>query len=273
MILVDVAGGVTAHYSGPRLAERILEAAKAAGIEEITPAALGPMDEFHTGGLPATRQLAEFGELQPGMRVLDIGAGLGGPSRVLAAEFGCDVTGIDLTEEFVRSARILTERCGLSDRVRFQQGDALAMPFADESFDIAWTQHVVMNIRDRLGLYREAFRILKPGGRLLFFDILKGNGLEPDFPLPWANDQSISFLYNAEETKGFLSAAGFQELKWEDVTDSIVSAMRNQSAPPGRSPLTLAIVLGEDMRAKIAAVGRSAMDGRLAYVRGVFQRP
>lgn len=271
--MADESGGVAAHYSGPRLAERILEAAAGAGIENITPAALGPADEFHTGGLPATRELAEFGGLRAGMAVVDIGSGLGGPSRVLAAEYGCDVTGIDLTEEFVRSARVLTERCGLSDRVRFQQGDALALPFADQSFDAAWTQHAVMNIEDRLRLYREAFRVLKPGGRLVFFDILKGNGEEPDYPLPWASDRSISFLYDAEETRSFLGQSGFQELKWEDVTGYYVEVIKRQAAAQTGSPMSLRIVLGDEMPAKMMAVQRSALDGRLAYARAVFQRP
>lgn len=270
--MTELATAVAHHYAGPELAERILSAAAAAGIAEITPAALAPADEFHTGGLPATRELASLGQLQRGWRVLDIGSGLGGPSRVLASEFGCDVTGIDITPEFVRSAQVLTGRCGLTESVRFELGDALAMPFPDASFDCAWTQHVVMNVEDRRGLYREAHRVLKPGGILVFFDILKGDGRELDFPLPWAGDPSISFVYTPTETRSFLEGAGFRERIWEDVTGRYLGIISSQAAAQSASPLSLRLVMGDDMPAKMMRARDAVADGRLVYARAVFER-
>lgn len=261
---------VADHYAGPQLAERILSAAAAAGIESITPVVLAPADEFHTGGLLATRELARFGGLQPGWKVLDIGSGLGGPARVLASEFGCDVTGIDITPEFVRSAEVLTECCGLS--ARFRLGDALAMPFADASFDCAWTQHVVMNIQDRRRLYREAHRVLKPGGLLVFFDILKGDGRPLDFPVPWAGDPSISFVYSPSETRAFLEEAGFRQRDWDDATEKYLAMISNQAAAQSESPLSLRLVMGDDMPTKMIRVRDAVADGRLVYARGVFER-
>lgn len=272
--MTELATAVAHHYAGPQLAERILAAAAESGVTEITPVALAPADEFHTGGLPATRELASLGQLQRGWRVLDIGSGLGGPARVLASEFGCDVTGLDITPEFVRSAQVLTERCGLSATARFQLGDALAMPFEDGSFDCAWTQHVVMNIEDRRNLYKEAHRVLKPGGSLVFFDILRGDGdgRALDYPLPWAGDSSISFVYTSAATRAFLQEAGFRERIWEDVTSRYLGIISSQAAAQAASPLSLRLVMGEEMPAKMMRVRDAVADGRLMYARGVFER-
>ena len=123
--MAEIADGVVAHYGGTNLGERILAAAATAGITDITPETLAPVDEFHSGALPATRELAAFAEIKAGEKVIDLGSGIGGPSRFLAWEIGCDVTGVDLTPEFVEAARTLTERCGLSEKVRFEVADRI----------------------------------------------------------------------------------------------------------------------------------------------------
>jgi ubiquinone/menaquinone biosynthesis C-methylase UbiE len=271
--VTETPGAVERYYTGQQLAERILKAAEEAGVSPITPAALAPADEFHTGGLRATRDLARLAGIGPGAHVLDIGSGIGGPARILASEFGCRVTGIDLTHEFVRSAAVLTERCGLADRVTFQEGNALNMPFADQTFDVAWTQHVVMNIEDRAGLYREARRVLEPGGILAFFDILRGNDGDLDYPLPWANEASINFLYTPHETRAFLKAAGFEEQLWIDASAEYRPVLEGQAVAQTSSPLNLRVVLGDEMPEKIRHVGAAGADGRLVYVQGIFRRP
>jgi ubiquinone/menaquinone biosynthesis C-methylase UbiE len=98
---------------------------------------------------------------------LELGCGLGGSSRYLAAECSCRVAAIDLTPNFVEAARVLTARCGLSERIEFQQANALALPFEDGTFDHVWSYAVTMNmnIADKEGLGREVARLLKPGGR------------------------------------------------------------------------------------------------------------
>jgi len=263
---------VELQYTGGGFAERILEAAKAAGVETITADALGPADEFHTGGIRATRELAKLAGFEPGARVLDIGSGLGGPARVLAGEFGCDVTGIDLTAEFVRSATALTQACGLSERARFQVGNALALEFADASFEGAWTQHVVMNIEDRATFYREIARVVKPGAKFAFFDILRGPNPAPlDYPVPWANEPSISFLYDEAQTRKFVEQAGFEVVAWNVVPQQSV-VLGAQAAAQQGAGLTLEIVLGGNLGDRIRNVAAAAADERLILLQALCRR-
>ncbi len=269
----DTTGAVAQHYTSERLAERILEAAQAADSGPLAPAAIAAADEFHTGGLLTTRELAAFAGVQHGWKVLDIGSGIGGPARILASEFGCVVTGIDLTAEFVRTARVLTDRCGLTAQVTFVEGNALALPFDDGEFDAVWTQHVVMNIEDRETLYGQAWRVLRPGGVLTFFDILRGSGKEIDFPVPWADGPAISFLYTPSETREFLKRAGFEEVRWEDTTEANLNMLAAQVAAQTASPLSLRIVMGEDMPQKMRRAVDAVRDGRLAYARALYRKP
>ncbi len=255
---------VEGHYGSEGIAERILGALAKAGVDEITPQTLGPADQLHAGGIDATRNLARVAGMKPGDWVLDMGSGLGGPARVFASEFGCDVTGIDLTPEFVREANVLTERCGLGEKVRFDVGSALQMPYGDEEFDVVVTEHAVMNIEDRAGLYAEAFRVLKPGGAFAFFDTLRGTGPEPTYPLPWAQTPEISFLLTPEETRAALAGAGFVEEEWHDLT------------PPGPpkfdGPLSPATVLGPGLMAGVKNVTEGIADGRLVLTVARFRK-
>ncbi|MCZ2108335.1 MAG: class I SAM-dependent methyltransferase [Dehalococcoidia bacterium] len=260
------------HYTGDGFAERILAVAKEAGIERITPEVLGPADEFHTGGLPATRDLARLASFEPGSRLLDIGCGLGGPARVLAHEFGCDVTGVDLTAEFIRSANILAEACGLSDRARFVVGNALALDLPDASFDGAWTQHAVMNIEDRATFYAEIARMLRPGARFAFFDVLRGANPEPlDYPLPWAAEPSISFLHDVARTRALVEGAGFEILEWRELTQQ-APVLNRQAAALATPGLTLRIILGESFGDRIRNIAAATADGRLTLLQAVCRK-
>jgi MPBQ/MSBQ methyltransferase len=152
--------------------------------EGLTPDDLAPATEFHTGGTEATLELARRAGLRAGLRVLDVGGGLGGPARTPGSEFGCRVTVLDLTEEYCRAGELLTARTGLGDQVTFQHGDALTMPFPNGDFDVAWAQHSSMNIADKERLYREIHRILRPGGRLALHEIMAGPIQPIHFPVP-----------------------------------------------------------------------------------------
>jgi SAM-dependent methyltransferase len=176
------------HYGRAELGASILAALLAAGKvpDALIPEDLAPVDQFHTHGRKATLDLARRAGVTPGMRMLDVGGGLGGPARTLASEFGCTVEVLDLTEEFCRAGALLTRLTGLSDAVSFRHGSALDMPFPDSSFDVAWTQHSSMNIADKERLYGEIHRVLRPGGRLALHEILAGPVSPIHFPVPWA---------------------------------------------------------------------------------------
>jgi ubiquinone/menaquinone biosynthesis C-methylase UbiE len=167
---------VETHYASQDLGQVILAALKAAGkdIGHLTPDDLAPVDEFHGGQRPATVRLAELVGFTGSERVLDVGSGLGGPSRYLAWRHGCRVSGVDLTAEFVRVADMLTRMTGLVGRVDYRQGNALDLPFEDMSFDVVWSQNAAMNIADRDRLYREMHRVLKPGGKLALQEVAVG---------------------------------------------------------------------------------------------------
>lgn len=258
---------VRSHYHGEQLAERMLAALRNAGLEP-SPETLAPADQFHSYGHRATRDLAAAAGLQPGERVLDLGCGLGGPARMIAAEVGCRVTGIDLSPEFIRSARILAEACGLADRCEFIEGTCLALPFEDASFDAVITQHVVMNIADRARFWAEAFRVLRPGGRFACFDIIRGPNPAPlAFPLPWARAAAISHLLGEEATRQGLEAAGFRAERWEVVPPPPPAVF-----PPGR-PLSLALTAGADFPERVRNAEAALVDGRLNLLLAVLRKP
>ena len=177
-MMIDALDDVRNHYHGPALTERLKTALMALAPDErrLTPQQLGPLDQFHTRGLVATAELAKLAGITTGMSVLDIGSGIGGPARFLAASYGCRVTGIDLSETFVDAARYLTERTGQSGPVSFQTASALELPFDDRGFDAALLLQVAMNISDRARLYREIRRVLKLGGKFATFDVVLNSG-------------------------------------------------------------------------------------------------
>src|SRR6478735_7049344 len=136
--MTDVLDGVRDHYRASGLTERLKTALTAFGPDEqrLTPQQLATLDQFHTRGLAATVELAKLAGITTDMSVLDVGSGVGGPARFLAATYGCQVTGIDLSEPFVDAARYLTERTGQGELVSFDTASALELPFGDGQFDV-----------------------------------------------------------------------------------------------------------------------------------------
>jgi ubiquinone/menaquinone biosynthesis C-methylase UbiE len=256
---------IAEHYGRGRLEEMILAAVAREGkdAENLTSGDLAAVDEFHVGGLEATHELAEQMELRPGLRLLDVGSGIGGPARYFAGEHGCRVTGIDLTEEFVRVAGSLTMLTKLDGLAEFRQGSALEMPFERNAFDGAYMIHVGMNVADKAGVFREVRRVVKSGGLFTIFDIMRaGEGVAKDgqtrdgraaeaaihYPVPWALSEEACFVASREEYREALQKAGFEIVRERgrrafgiEFTERVMARMA-QAGPPA---LGLHLLMGE----------------------------
>jgi ubiquinone/menaquinone biosynthesis C-methylase UbiE len=265
---VNAEAQVAEHYGKGGLEEKILTAMKNAGIdsEHLTVGDLAPVDEFHVGGLEATKELAAQMELRPGLRVLDIGSGIGGPARYFAAEHGCRVTGVDLTEEFTQVATRLTRLTKLEAAVAFQRASALQMPFESGAFDRASMIHVGMNIADKDALFREVRRVLKPGALFAVFDLVRTAPGPLSYPLPWAASEETSFVASGKEYREALQRAGFRlerERGRREYSVEFTERMLAQMAQNGPPPLGLYLVVGEKTPLMIKNVLASMKQGTL----------
>ena len=241
---------VAGHYGRGRLEELILDAVAREGNdpENLTAVDLAAVDEFHVGGLEATQELAKHMELRAGLRLLDVGSGIGGPARYFAAEHGCRVTGIDLTEEFVRVAGSLTKRTKLDALVEFRQASALELPFDANTFDGAYMIHVGMNIADKAGIFREVRRVLKPAGLFTIFDIVRAAEGAIKYPVPWALSEETSFVGNVKDYRDALQNAGFhlaQERRRGPFAIEFTERMMARMAQGGPPALGLHLLMGE----------------------------
>ena len=226
--------GLETHYSASDIEARILAALRVAGLnpeQRLSPVKLGALDHFHTGGLPASLRLQELAQIRAEDRVLDIGAGLAGPARMLAASPGCRVDCIDLSPDYCAGAALLNRLTGLDDRIDVHMGSALDLPFPDDSFDAVWMQNVGMNIADKRKLYAEVYRVLKPDGRFAFQEMNAGEAATSYFPLPWATDPADNFLISTEAMHALLGETGFNAEYFEDASDSMMNGTPVSTAP------------------------------------------
>ena len=271
---------VTSHYSSDGLADRLIAILEASGLsrDRITEADLHSVDQMHLRGRTAAREFLDSLDIKAGDKVLDVGCGLGGPARMAVSRYSADVTGIDLTEAFCDSARQLNALVGL-ERIRIEQGDALAMPFPDNSFDVIFTLHVAMNIADKAGLYREIARVLKPGGRFGLYDVVAGSGEPIHMPVPWATLPEHSHLIPADAVEAAANAAGLMTERSEDQSALVETYLDDQRAarqlrvekgepePPTGAP----VIMGESFVQKQKHIYRNLKEGRIAVRLAIFK--
>lgn len=256
------------HYTSCDLGTKILTALEGTGkdITNLSPEDLAPVDEFHARGRKATFELAAAVGVDASKYVLDVGCGIGGPSRCIASTFGCRVMGIDLTDEYCSAATMLAERTGLSHLVSYSQGNALDLVFPDETFDVVWTQHVAMNIPDKVRLYQEMYRVLKPGGVLAIYDVLAGPLAPVLYPVPWARLPETSFLVSPDELRELLEVSGFVIRCWEDnsaIASGWFASLAKRIETGGLPPLGINLLLGDDFKTMSQNLRRNLEEGRV----------
>lgn len=260
---------VTRHYTRSALLSSVLDAVAAAGksVAPLDSDDVSPMDEMHTGSRLATERVAGLLAAKSGAQVLDLGCGLGGSARYLARHHGCQVTGVDLTRENIEVAEELTKRCGLAEQVSFRQGDVTALPFGDDAFDGAVMLHVGMNVEHKAALCAQAARVLRPGGRLVVYDLMTAteDGAELTFPLPWANHEEISFVEPVAEYRRVLGEAGFTVGEEQDLREPALAqfAKLRELTKENMPPIGMHVVMGDSFFVKIRNLGQAIADGHL----------
>ena len=270
---------VERHYTHGRLIRAITDglAALRKTPDTVTIDDLGPVDEFHIGGRTATDDLMKQLHLTKDLGVLDVGSGLGGPARFVASRYGCRVTGIDLTEEYVETARALSQWTRLDGLLRFHHGSALAMPFADAQFDRAYMLHVGMNIADKTALFREVGRVLRPGGTFAVYDVMRVGDGDLAFPVPWAATPDISALAAPDAYKAALQTSGFELVgernRREFALEFFKTLRARLTGAGGPPPLGLHVVMGSDASTKAGNMMANIERGVIAPVELIARRP
>ena len=268
---------VDKHYGFGSVMEKIGSALNLAGkgVGSLSVDDLAPIDEFHTRGRESTLEVAGMANLISSDLVLDVGCGLGGTARHLVDHYQCNVVGIDLTEEYISVGKELTDLVGLSDQVELHHGSTLYIPFEDGRFDVVWTEHVQMNIADKNHFYSEIARVLKPSGRFLFHDVFRGIGDPPFYPVPWAEQESISFLATETDARAVIEDVGLSIEQWNvKVEESLkffikVIAKIEADDPP---PLDIHLLMGDNAKEKLQNYIRNLTEDRTSVAMGLAHK-
>ena len=260
-------------HGGQESVPVVIDALRRAGrsVDQIDIDDLAGIDEFHALGRPATMAPAELAGVDSGARVVDVGAGLGGPARFLAARFGAHVTAVEPVERFRVACAELTKRAGLSELIDVVDGTATDLPLADASMDVAWMQAVSISVADKAAMAGELRRVLRPGGMLAFFDSTAGSAGEPYFPLPWADDPQASFVAPADELRASFVTAGFEPVVWNE-QEAALGQIAQQRFDPTVDPAQVGLeLIMPDFEVRMANVGRSIGEGRLRLLQAILR--
>lgn len=265
------------QYTRENIYETIVQRLHEQGVEKnkITREHISSVDEFHIKGAEVSLEMAKEAELSKELKVLDVGCGIGGPARMIADVFGCSVTGVDLTNEFIRTASLLSQLVGLSGKTEFIIADATELPFEDNIFDVVWTQHAQMNIEEKEKLYSEIHRVLKREGRFIYYDIFSSEKEDLKFPLPWADDSSISFLIELNDFGRLMKETGFKELlRKERTSDSIdfFETVFENNKKEGSPKIGLNIFMTEQSSFKLSNLLNNLSENKLKVQSGIYQK-
>ena len=260
------------HYNRPDIYRSIIEQLEKADVDlsSVKRKDLMGIDELHVRGAAVSEEMAEYLDLT-GKQILDVGSGLGGPARLLADSYDCHVTGIDLTEEFVASANRLSSLLGLDGKCKFIQADACDLPFDDARFDVVWTQHAQMNIEDKEKLYTEIVRVLKPGGQFIYYDIFKLPNSEIQYPLPWSDTGTTSFLFAKNELHSILQNLGLKSEMLKDQTSAGIKFFEALKANAGQDK-SMKPAMGDGLKDKLMNLLDHLKSGKLELESAVFQK-
>jgi ubiquinone/menaquinone biosynthesis C-methylase UbiE len=260
------------HYTHGALLAAIRAGVQTLGKspDTVTIEDLGPVDEFHIGGRVATKSFLDHLAIAANDHVLDVGCGLGGASRFAVQQYGCRVTGIDLTREYVTTGTVLCDWVQLGHRITLEHGDATATPFARDTFNNAYMMHVGMNILNKQALALELHRVVRPGGRIGIYDVMRVGKGDLRFPVPWATTPDASHVSSPEEYKAALEGAGWRVIAEHNRRDfareffsQLLARVGGVGGPP---PLGLHILMGDDAPEKVRNMVENISQNRLAPV-------
>jgi SAM-dependent methyltransferase len=265
------------YGDGPALSGVVLDALRAAGreVDPLDPDDLAGLDEFHGLGRAATLAMAELTGIVAGERVLDVGAGIGGPARTLARHLEARVTALDPTRRFCDLNEELCRRTGLGDRVEVVCADARDMPFEDGAFAVAWTQAVWPSVADKEAMLREMHRVLAAEGRLAFYEVVTGPaGGELVYPVPWADGPGESFMLSSDEVRRLAETTGFAVSEWLEGPELVgrigqVAGSGRAAMATGVDGITLALVM-PDFEARMSGLARNVGEQRIALAMAVL---
>jgi len=264
------------QYNLSGLFEDIIKRLKDQGVDlnNLSRSDIAGVDEFHLRGVEVTKELVTEFDFK-NLKVLDVGCGLGGPSRMLADEFNCNVSGIDMSHEYIRTAQKLSEIIKLNGTTEFVQGDALNLPFEDGSFDAVWTQHVQMNIEDKVTFYSEINRVLKNNGALIYYDIFKKNNEDVNYPVPWANNTSVSFLQTIANMDSILNSLGLTKMQATNQTEGAIAFLYdlfNKIKTNGLPKLGLNVLMGSSTKEKLENVQKALEANKIELQSGIYKK-
>ena len=266
------------YYSPNDLYDKIIDGLNRLGkdLSKLTLDDLQPVDEFQICGDSASTELIELAEFAPEMHIFDVGCGIGGSTRRLSHETGCRVTGVDLSNEYIDAAERLTQLLNMQERVRFQACNALELPFEDNCFDGVWSLQMNMNVEDKQAWLNETYRVLKPGGRAIFYEVCAHKNTHLHFPVPWAQDSSMSFLVPPESFRKIIASAGFEIAAWNDKTDLAQEAFANAREPVGEPNLPVLgvyLLVGSDIQTKAYNLRRNLDEECVSLIESVAVKP